>query len=185
MMAIAPQSGFILPSEEIIACFKLRRIETSSDKLARRLRIPRFGFFRKLVITHELPKRRAHNTTRGCLLKKRIDKLRAKLKRGNVVEEPETPDQVARVSIDCGRQTHAGRKLANDIEVLEASRKALASRQVRNQPRTVVDGEVVNVADAKFFAKKRSEAHIAARRVKHANGSVPSACPGLHSCAVA
>ena len=101
------------------------------------------------------------------------------------MEEPETSDQVARVNIDCGRQTHAGRKLANDIEVLEASRKALATGQVRNQPRTVVDGEVVNMAAAKFFTEKRSEAHIAARRIKHANGSAPSICPRLHSCAAA
>ena len=182
-MAITPQSRFVLPSEEIIACFKLRRIEASSDKLARRLRIPRYSLFRKLLIAHELPKRRAHNTTRGRLLKKRIDKLRTKLKRGNVVEEPEASDQITRVNIDCGRQTYAGRELTNDIEVLETSGKALASRQVRNQPRTVVDGKVIDVAAAKFFAEKRSKAHIAARRIKHANGSAASVCPGLHSCA--
>lgn len=118
-------------------------------------------------------------------MKKSIDKLRAKLKRGNVVEKPEASDQVARASINCASQTYASRELTNDIEVLETSGKALAIRRVRNQPRTVVDGKVVNVTAAKFFAKKRSEAHIAARRIKHANGSAPSVCPRLHSCAAA
>ena len=117
-------------------------------------------------------------------MKKRIDKLRTKLKRGNVVEEPETSDQVTRVSIDCASQTHAGRKLANDIEVLEASRKALATGQVRNQPRAVIDSEVVDLATAKFFAKKRGETHIAARYIEHASGNTPSDCPRLCSCAV-
>ena len=184
-MAIAPQSRFILPPKEIVPCFKLSRVEPSSSEFARCIRIPRFGLFRKLLVAHELPKRRAHNTTRGRLLKKRIDKLRTKPKRGNVVEEPEASDQITRVNIDCGRQTHAGRELTNDIEVLETSGKALASRQVRNQPRTVVDGKVVNVTAAKFFMEKRSKAHIAARRIKHANGSALSVCSRLHSCAVA
>ena len=100
------------------------------------------------------------------------------------MEEPEASDQIARFSIDCGRQTHASRKLANDIEVLEASRKALATGQVRNQPRTVVDGEVVNVAAAKFFTEKRSETHITARYIEYASGNTPSDCPRLCSCAV-
>ena len=100
------------------------------------------------------------------------------------MEEPKASGQIARFSIDCGRQTHASRKLANDIEVLEASRKALATGQVGNQPRTVVDGEVVNVAAAKFFTEKRSETHITARYIEYANGSTLSDCPRLCSCAV-
>ena len=100
------------------------------------------------------------------------------------MEEPEASDQIARFSIDCVRQTNADRKLANDIEVLEASRKALATGQVRNQPRTVIDSEVVDLATAKFFAKKRGETHITARYIEHANGSTLSDCPRLCSCAV-
>ncbi len=37
IMAIAPQTGFILPPKEVIACFKLRRIEPSRSELALRL----------------------------------------------------------------------------------------------------------------------------------------------------
>ena len=100
------------------------------------------------------------------------------------MEEPETSDQIARFSIDCGRKTHAGRKLANDIEVLEASRKALATGQVRNQPRAIINSEVIDLATAKFFAKKRGETHIAARYIEYANGSTLSDCPRLCGCAV-
>ena len=37
IMTIAPQTGFILPPKEVIACFKLRRIEPSRSELALRL----------------------------------------------------------------------------------------------------------------------------------------------------
>ena len=37
MMAITPQPRFVLPSKEVIACFKLRRIEPSRSELALRL----------------------------------------------------------------------------------------------------------------------------------------------------
>ena len=100
------------------------------------------------------------------------------------MEEPEASDQIARFSIDCVRQTHAGRELTNNIEVLEASRETLVFGQVRNKSRAVIDSEVVDVATAKFFAKKRGETHIAARYIEYANGSTLSDCPRLCSCAV-
>ncbi len=184
IMAIAPQTGFILPPKEVIACFKLRRIEPSRSEPALRLRIPRFGLFHKLLVAHELPKRRAYNTTRRCLLKKRIDKPHAKLERRNVMEEPKASDQIARFSIDCMRQTHADRKLANDVKILETSREALVFGQMRNKSRAVIDSEVVDLATAKFFAKKRGETHIAARYIEYANGSTLSDCPRLCGCAV-
>ena len=99
------------------------------------------------------------------------------------MEEPEASDQIARFSIDCVRQTNAERKLANDVKILKTRRKALATEQMRNQPRAVIDSEVVDVATAKFFAKKRGETHIAARYIEYANGSAPSDRPRLRSCA--
>ena len=73
------------------------------------------------------------------------------------MEEPEASDQIARFSIDCVRQTNADRKLANDVKILETSRETLVFGQVRNKSRAVIDSEVVDLATAKFFAKKRGE----------------------------
>ena len=100
------------------------------------------------------------------------------------MEEPEASDQIARFSIDYVRQTNADRKLANDVKILETSRETLVFGQVRNKSRAVIDSEVVDLATAKFFAKKRGETHIAARYIEHANGSTLSDCPRLCSCAV-
>ena len=100
------------------------------------------------------------------------------------MEEPEAFDQIARFSIDCVRQTNADRKLANDVKILETSRETLVFGQVRNKSRAVIDSEVVDLATAKFFAKKRGETHIAASYIEYANGSTLSDCPRLCSCAV-
>ena len=100
------------------------------------------------------------------------------------MKEPEASDQIARFSIDCVRQTHADRKLTNDVKILETSRETLVFGQVRNQPRTVIDSEVVDFPTAKFFAKKCGETHIAARYIEYANGSTLSDCPRLCACAV-
>ena len=100
------------------------------------------------------------------------------------MEEPEASDQIARFSIDCVRQTNADRKLANDVKILETSRETLVFGQVRNKSRAVIDSEVVDLATAKFFAKKRGETHIAARYIEYANGSTLSDCPRLCGCAV-
>ena len=100
------------------------------------------------------------------------------------MEEPKTSDQVTRASIDCVRQTHADRKLTNDVKILETSRETLVFGQVRNKSRAVIDSEVVDLATANFFAKKRGETHIAARYIEYANGSTLSDCPRLCGCAV-
>ena len=98
------------------------------------------------------------------------------------MEEPEASDQIARFNIDCVRQTNADRKLANDVKILETSRETLVFGQVRNKSRAVIDSEVVDVATAKFFAKKRGE-----RILPHATSSTRTEAPFriAPSCAVA